>query len=81
LFHLAGNGFASRYEWGEAILKLDPRRDAQRTRQLIAARTDEFPSPAKRPLHSVLNCDRFEAVFGLRLPPWEAALAMAMTTG
>jgi dTDP-4-dehydrorhamnose reductase len=31
----------------------------------------QYPTPAKRPLNSRLNCDKFEANFGLALPPWD----------
>jgi len=40
--------------------------------------TEEFPTPARRPLYSALDCRRFEQVFGIRLPPWETALQLAM---
>jgi len=36
------------------------------------------PENAGLLLFSALNCDNFAATFGLRLPPWEAALRMAM---
>lgn len=78
LYHLAGSGYASRYDWGQLILKLDPHREEQLVRQLLPSLTHEFPTPARRPLHSVLDCSRFEEVFDLRLPPWEKALEMAM---
>jgi dTDP-4-dehydrorhamnose reductase len=78
LYHLAGSGYASRLEWAQAILALDPNRDEQIVREIQPARTEEFPSPAQRPLFSALNCDRFQAVFGLQLPDWKDALKMAM---
>jgi dTDP-4-dehydrorhamnose reductase len=78
VYHLAGDGFASRFEWARAILEMDPRREEQVTRELLPASTPDFPTPARRPLFSALNCDRFAEVFGLRLPPWETALRMAM---
>jgi dTDP-4-dehydrorhamnose reductase len=78
LYHLAGDGFASRLEWTRLILELDPRRQEQKVREMLPAPTSDFPTPAKRPLFSALNCDRFSAVFGLRLPSWELALRLAM---
>jgi dTDP-4-dehydrorhamnose reductase len=78
VYHLAGEGGASRFEWARAILEMDPRREEQVTRELLPAATSEFPAPAERPLYSALNCDRFSETFGLRLPPWEAALQLAM---
>lgn len=78
VYHLAGDGSASRFEWAKAILELDPRREEQVTRVLSPASTADFPTPAQRPRYSALNCDRFYQTFGLRLPPWRAALELAM---
>jgi dTDP-4-dehydrorhamnose reductase len=78
LYHLAGSGHASRLEWAEAILRLDPRREEQVARQVLPALTADFPTPARRPLFSALNCERFASVFSLRLPPWQDALALAL---
>jgi dTDP-4-dehydrorhamnose reductase len=78
LYHLAGDGYASRLEWGSEILRLDPNRDKQMVTEIIPSLTSDFPSPARRPLFSALNCDRFTEVFKLRLPSWQAALSLAM---
>jgi dTDP-4-dehydrorhamnose reductase len=78
LYHLAGDGYASRFEWAQVALQFDPRREEQVVETLQPALTADFPTPAQRPLFSALDCSRFTAVFGLRLPPWEEALRMAM---
>jgi dTDP-4-dehydrorhamnose reductase len=81
IYHLAGTGFASRLEWAEAILRFDPRRDQQIAEKILPARSFDFPTPARRPLFSGLNCDHFSNTFGLRLPPWETSLQLAMQDG
>ena len=78
LYHLAGSGACSRYEWAQAILELDPKKSEQKVRQLLPAKSSEFPTPAERPLVSVLECGKFEQVFGLRLPEWRGALKLAI---
>jgi len=78
LYHLAGDGFASRYAWAQEILKLDPRKQEQRVKQLLPARSLDFPTPAQRPLFSAMECQKFEQVFDLRLPAWGAALELAL---
>lgn len=78
LYHLAGDGCASRLEWARAVLELDPRKEEQVARTLGPALTADFPTPAQRPLYSALDCSRFAAAFGLRLPPWQEALRLAM---
>lgn len=78
LYHLAGDGSASRLEWGRAILQYDPKKTEQRTQEIIPAVTADFPTPARRPLFSALNCELFSSVFGFKLPPWEKALRLAL---
>ena len=78
IYHLAGSGIASRLEWAQAILELDPHPAEQVTRKIEPALTADFPTPAKRPLYSALNCDLFEQTFGLRLPDWPEALRLTL---
>jgi dTDP-4-dehydrorhamnose reductase len=78
LYHLAGGGFASRYDWAKLILELDPKKSEQKVKEILPALTANFPTPAQRPLFSALNCNLLATTFGLCLPPWEAALRMAM---
>jgi dTDP-4-dehydrorhamnose reductase len=78
LYHLAGSGFASRLEWAKAILELDPRREEQTAQEIRPALTTDFPTPARRPLYSALNCDKFTDTFGISLPDWRDALQLAM---
>jgi dTDP-4-dehydrorhamnose reductase len=78
IYHLAGSGYTSRYEWAKQILALDPHRAEQTVRVVEPGRSDEFPTPAARPLFSALDCTHFEKTFGLRLPPWHSTLELAM---
>jgi dTDP-4-dehydrorhamnose reductase len=36
--------------------------------------TADFPTPARRPPYSALDCTKLHRVFGLSLPPWEQCL-------
>jgi dTDP-4-dehydrorhamnose reductase len=78
LYHLGGGGFASRYEWAQAILELDPHKQEQITTELLPALTADFPTPAERPLFSALDCSKFERTFELKIPHWKTALELAM---
>jgi dTDP-4-dehydrorhamnose reductase len=78
IYHLAGSGYTSRYEWAKQILALDPRRAEQTVQAIEPGRSNEFPTPAARPLFSALDCTRFEKTFGLGLPPWHSTLELAM---
>jgi dTDP-4-dehydrorhamnose reductase len=78
LYHLAGSGFASRYEWALAILENDPDPAKRLATQTQPAKTADFPTPATRPLYSYLDCHHFAKTFGLYLPPWQEALKLGM---
>ena len=78
-YHLAGSGFASRYEWAKQILANDPERSEQIVQAIEPALSEDFPTPAARPLFSALDCSHFEATFGLQLPGWHSTLPLAMT--
>ncbi len=75
LYHLAGGGYASRLAWAREIVSLGGLANPP---LVEAAKSAEFPTPAQRPLFSALDCSKFEATFGLRLPPWREALHLAM---
>ena len=78
LYHLAGGGQCSRYEWAKAILELDKKHKEQIVEKILLALTSDFPTSAQRPLFSGLDCSKFEQTFGLHLPTWEAALNLVM---
>lgn len=78
IYHLGGAGAVSRFDFAKAILRLDPNPSGQMTKRFEPALTVDFPAPALRPLKTPLDCSRFEQVFGLRLPGWEAALELAL---
>ena len=78
LYHLGGKGETSRYEWAEAILKFDPNPEEQIVKEVLPALTSEFPTPAKRPLYSPVDCKLFEDTFRLCLPEWKEALRLGM---
>jgi dTDP-4-dehydrorhamnose reductase len=78
IYHLAGSGHASRFEWAQAIINHDPKPYEQITREVLPAKTSDFPTPARRPLFSALNCERFSDTFRLHLPEWKEALNLAL---
>jgi dTDP-4-dehydrorhamnose reductase len=79
LYHVAGNGYASRLGWARKIIELDPNRHEQKVHEILPARTADFPTPAQRPLFSALDCSLFQSTFEIPLPRWEEDLQLAMT--
>lgn len=76
VYHLVSRGRCTWFEFANAIFTGAKARGLiTREPQVEPIATAEFPTGARRPAFSVLDCERFEAAFGLQLPPWEAGLA------
>jgi len=77
-YHLAGSGAVSRFKWAQAILELDPNKKEQKARDIQPALTADFPTPARRPLYTALDCRQFISGFNIKIPEWKSSLALAM---
>jgi dTDP-4-dehydrorhamnose reductase len=73
LYHLAAAGQTSWCGFARAILAR-----AGIATPVTAIRTEDYPTPAKRPRNSRLDCSRLRADFGVTLAPWDEALAETM---
>jgi dTDP-4-dehydrorhamnose reductase len=80
VYHLAGGGFTSRFEWTRSIINNLPNASLIKVRNVIPAKTQDFPSPAQRPLFSALDCSKFEKTFEIKIPRWDLSLRLAMDT-
>lgn len=73
IYHLAASGNTNWHGFASRIIELMPEAE-RKCREVEAITTAEYPTPAKRPAYSVLNCDKLAKTFGLRLPDWERSL-------
>jgi dTDP-4-dehydrorhamnose reductase len=73
-YHFAGAGAVSWYGFAEEIINLAAPRLAARP-QLVAISTEQYPTPARRPMNSVLDCGKIKNVYGISPLPWQAALS------
>jgi len=80
IYHLAGIGAVSRYDWAKEILSLDPHRKEQVVERLLPARSGEYPTPAYRPAYSALDSTRVQQTFRIQLQTWREYLNQAMKT-
>lgn len=70
LYHMTAAGETTWYGFARAILK-----GAGIATPVAAIRTEDYPTPAKRPRSSRLDCAKLRAQHGVALAPWEQALA------
>ena len=74
IFHYSNSGIISWYDFAVAIREI-----SGLTCKVNPITTADFPTPAKRPAWSVLNCSKIQTTYGSAIPEWEASLQQCMT--
>ncbi len=74
IYHAAGSGETTWHGLASAAIARAGAFGHPQPKLIEAITTAEYPTPARRPADSRLDCGKLERVFGLRLPAWEAAL-------
>lgn len=77
ILHLSGSGETTWAEFATAVFEGANRRGGPSARVDPIASAD-FPTRAKRPGNSRLDCSRAEQAYGVRLPPWREGLAQSL---
>ena len=71
-YHLAAAGETSWCDYARHVIDFARAQGRElAVREIAAIPTSEYPTPARRPLNSRLDCRRLEHQFGLALPPWQ----------
>jgi dTDP-4-dehydrorhamnose reductase len=80
VYHMTCGGATSWFGFAQAIVERLPRTAQalglpapQRRPSVTAIRTEDYPTPARRPANSVLDNGKLQRTFGIRLPDWEQA--------
>jgi len=77
-YHLSGAGDASWADLAEAVFTESARRGGP-TARVRPISTADYPTPARRPANSRLDCGKIEAALAWRRRPWRDSLAECMT--
>jgi dTDP-4-dehydrorhamnose reductase len=78
-FHYTGGGETTWCGIAQAIFDLSARRWGRRPR-VIGIPSSAFPTPARRPFNSRLDCSKIRAAFNIDTPPWQESLARVVHT-
>lgn len=79
-YHLTAAGETSWHGYAQYVIATARARGAAlRVQQIAAIPTTDYPTPARRPLNSRLDCTRFTRAFDLMLPPWQHGVARMLT--
>lgn len=72
IFHYAGAPTVSWADFAEAIFATA---SLPRKPTVTRITTADYPTPARRPANSALDCSRIKAAYGIEQPDWRASLA------
>lgn len=80
VYHLAASGETSWHEYAKFVVERAQAMGATIKTSLIAPiTTADYPTPAKRPANSRLNCAKLQSTFDLILPPWQHHVEHTLT--
>jgi len=77
IFHYTGDPDTNWHDFAFMIFAAAAQR-GQRPPGLRAITSDQFPTKARRPANSRLDCSKIQTIHGLSRPDWEAALARTL---
>lgn len=73
IYHYSNEGETSWYEFALEIKKL-----TGSPCQVVPIPSSEFPTPAKRPVYSLMDKSKIRKDYGLFIPAWQASLAICI---
>ncbi|MDI2091121.1 dTDP-4-dehydrorhamnose reductase [Commensalibacter oyaizuii] len=79
IYHAVGTGDATWYDLAVYTLQ-QATKYGQKMPEVTAIKTEDWPTPAKRPQDSRLNTDKLKDVFQVRLPRWQDSVEKVVKT-
>lgn len=80
VYHAAGGGATTWYGFAAEAVRLEREREPSvRLAEIEAITTAEYPTPARRPANSRLNCERLAAEFGWKMMDWQDSLQRVLS--
>jgi dTDP-4-dehydrorhamnose reductase len=73
-YHFAGSPSTTWYGFAQAIFE----RAKVAAPRLVPIASSDYPTPAKRPYNSVLDCSKIRRVFAIAQPDWHTALSRVL---
>ena len=74
LYHMTDRGSTSWFGFAKAILERASKVVGTPLPRLVPITSADYPTAARRPLNSVLSCEKLHAAFGILMPNWEDSL-------
>lgn len=77
-YHFCGKGATTWHGFAKAIFEIATRYERFHVKEVIPISTSGYPTPAKRPGNSVLDCSLLTRNFGIIPLPWQESLAVML---
>jgi dTDP-4-dehydrorhamnose reductase len=77
-YHYCGQGVISWHIFAEKIMELIRLIGGERTARVVPVTTAQYPTPARRPVYSALDCSRIQKNFEIELQPWQKSLEITI---
>ncbi len=78
-FHMAGGGDTTWAGLAQTVF-FHAERAGHKVPRLVPITTAQYPTPARRPANSRLDCNKLKSVYGVSLPVWSDGLARCLAT-
>lgn len=75
-YHYCGAGKTNWYEFAVAIVKEASRRSCLKVSRVSPIPTSDYPTPARRPMWSVMDCSKIQDTFEIKSKKWETSLKL-----
>ena len=75
IYHYSNEGVCSWYDFSKAIFEF-----ANISCNVNPIRTEQYPTPAKRPHYSILNKEKIKKTFNIQIPYWRDSLESSIQT-
>jgi len=80
VYHAADSGETTWFGFaGEFLRVAAAARPEMRLARLVPIPSTDYPTQAKRPANSRLNCKRLQEVFGFTMPTWQESAAAVVS--
>ena len=79
LYHFCGDTACSWHQFAEEIFSQAKNFGYQTPKQIKSIATKDYPTPAARPLYSVLDCTKIQSTFNIQKSNWRQGISRALT--
>lgn len=73
-YHYCSKEVTSWYDFSKTIFDIAQQHTVLKINNIKKITTEAYDTPAKRPLHPILNCDKIQKVFGIQQQSWQQSL-------